>query len=398
MVISNPGLCGKATGQKWLSSLYLVKERGGFSGFDHRPGIGDTTHMTTYVHNIDPFAIQFTETFGIRWYGLAYLAGFILGGMVMQLLVKRGTSPLTKDHVWDFITAVAIGTLAGGRLGYAIFYAPELLIDFSASFPFWGVLAVHKGGMASHGGIMGCMLAAYYFHRKHGYPVLHLFDLMTFGGSLGIFFGRIANFINGELYGRVAPEGYTWAVKFPGEIHRYGVEKLKALGAAADALGSVRLNEGLVKLNAETWDFWVSSRYYSKINPTLDAMITAIQNGATEVAAAMAPVLASRYPSQIYQALMEGLLVFLLCAILWVRPMKPGVLGGIFGLAYAVMRIIGEQFRLPDAHLGYQLFGLTRGQWISIAMIGVAIALIVFSATRKSQPMGGWFKRDSKGC
>ena len=112
-----------------------------------------------YVHHLSPFAIQFTETFGIRWYGLAYLAGFLLCFFVTDWMAKKGLILLDRDKVSDFITFGAIGTLVGGRLGYAVFYAPELLLSWSSAFPYWGVLEVHKGGMASHGGIIGIMFA-----------------------------------------------------------------------------------------------------------------------------------------------------------------------------------------------------------------------------------------------
>src|SRR5690606_2859466 len=105
------------------------------------------------------------------------------------------------------------GTLIGGRLGYCLFYKPELLISFSSGFPFWGVLEVHKGGMASHGGILGIMVACWLFARREKIPTLHAIDVAAFGGQWGVIYGRIANFINGELYGREASEGFKWAVK-----------------------------------------------------------------------------------------------------------------------------------------------------------------------------------------
>jgi len=201
--------------------------------------------METYVHNIDPFAIHFWGDVGIRWYGLAYLAGFVMGLMYVFRMTEKGEGvALTKEQLTDFTTWMAIGTLAGGRLGYAIFYSPELLTDFSASFPFWGVFAVHKGGMASHGGITGIIIATVLYSRIHKVPILHLMDLTCVGGSLGIFLGRIANFINGELYGRAVESSVAWAVKFPQEMYLWSSQqfsKLYDVSKAAVALGEVEL-------------------------------------------------------------------------------------------------------------------------------------------------------------
>ena len=167
-----------------------------------------------FLHTFDPFAIQFTENFGIRWYGLAYLAGFLLGYLFVIRLSKLKRSPIPITKVGDFIFAMVLSVLLGGRLGYCLFYRPELFFDFSSTIPFWGVLAIHEGGMASHGGVIGFIAGCILFGRKHKYPIGHLFDLTLVGIFLGVFFGRIANFINGELYGRIT--NVPWAVKFPG--------------------------------------------------------------------------------------------------------------------------------------------------------------------------------------
>ena len=135
----------------------------------------------------------------------------------------------------------------------------------------------------------------------------------------------------------------------------------------------------LGNLSPETWTLWVNQYSYSgqaRYNiSTIDEIILAIQNGSVEMANALAPVLTSRYPSQLYQALMEGLSVLVVCNIVWLKPRKPGVITAIFGLLYALMRIAGEQYRMPDAHLGFQALGLTRGQWLSVGMVAVALVL-----------------------
>lgn len=344
----------------------------------------------SYVHSLDPFAIEIYNGFGIRWYGLAYLAGFILGYLVIYYLAKRKVTPMKPEQVGDFVTWVAIGTLAGGRLGYCFFYSPNLLFDFSSSFPFWGVLRVNEGGMASHGGILGVMVASYLYCRKHQIPFLHSLDLVVFGGSLGIFFGRLANFINGELYGREASESLWWAVKFPQEMYTWGARSLDRLKELVPAV------EGLnPPVSGETWLGWISNyavdpRSQSAIFETIDRLILATQNGNEAVIQALQVVLTPRYPSQLIQAALEGLLVFLILTWIWRKPQKIGVVSGWFGVLYCIARIIGEQFRLPDAHIGYQWLGLTRGQWLSIAFLGIAITYLVIAYRRASPLVGGW--------
>ncbi len=349
------------------------------------------THQ--YVHQLSPFAIQFTETFGIRWYGLAYLTAFVVGYLFIDYMAKKGRIMLTRDQVSDFVTFTAIGTLVGGRLGYAIFYSPELFTQFSNVFPYWGVLEVHKGGMASHGGILGVFAACWYYGRLNKIPALHLLDLTTFSGALGFFFGRIANFINGELYGREAPATLSWAVKFPQEIYHWGakeLDKLKALGPAVEAIGQ---SNGSPAVSGSTWMEWVEKYDYAsrgQIDHFKEALVLATQKGNQLVIEAIAPVLTPRYPSQLIQCLVEGLFVFFILLVVWRKPQKPGVMAGVFGTCYCIARIIGEQFRLPDYGIGYQLLGLTRGQWLSIAMVIAAAGILIFALKRPTEKIGGW--------
>ena len=182
-------------------------------------------NTTAWVHNLDPFLIQFSGNFGVRWYGLAYMTGFIVGAMIMTFIAKRGRRTLPADQVTDFITYVVLGVMIGGRVGYALFYSPELIMDFKSTFPFWGVLEVWHGGMSSHGGIIGIVLISLLYARRHKIYWLHLADLTTLGGTVGIFCGRIANFINGELMGRPAPINLPWAVKFPQDIYHWTPER-----------------------------------------------------------------------------------------------------------------------------------------------------------------------------
>jgi phosphatidylglycerol---prolipoprotein diacylglyceryl transferase len=342
--------------------------------------------MNQYVHQMSPFALQFSETFGIRWYGLAYLAGFVIAYLFIDYMAKTKRILLDREQVSDFITYGAIGVLAGGRIGYALFYSPELLLHFSGQFPYWGVLEVHKGGMASHGGILGVLVAAYFFGRKHKIPFMHLLDLTTIAGSLGFFFGRIANFINGELYGREAPSTLSWAVKFPQEIYHWGaneVDKLLSLGPAAEVLG----------VSASTWADAINRYDQSAremINNMKEQIVEATQTHNVALIEALGPALTPRYPSQLIQSLFEGFIVFVVLLIVWRKPQKIGVMSGVFGFGYCIARIVGEAYRLPDYGIGYQWLGLTRGQWLSIAMAVVALAILVYSARKPGRKIGGW--------
>lgn len=360
---------------------------------------------TAYLHDLDPYIIQlnfapfsswFGEDFGLRWYGMAYLVGFILAYLMWSYMSKKNLIPLTKQQLGDYLTYAAFGTMIGGRLGYCFFYAPETLTDFHGNFPFWGVLEVHKGGMASHGGIAGIMVASYLYARKVNVPTLLLIDLSSLAGGVGIFFGRIANFINGELFGRECAEKFWLAVKFPQELTYwagYKLQNLNKLFPVVEKMGEQKLIDKQVY--SEQWTAWLEGFNYnslarSQIYDIIDKIILAVQNGNQIIQAELAPILTPRYPSQLFQAGMEGFLVFVACFVFWLKPQKPGVITGVFGLLYALMRILGEQFRMPDAHIGYQALGMTRGQWLSVGMIFVALAVIYVCSKSKNKKYGGW--------
>jgi phosphatidylglycerol:prolipoprotein diacylglycerol transferase len=292
--------------------------------------------------------------------------------------------------VSDFVTYCAIGILAGGRLGYVLFYSRDLIFKFKSEAPYWGVLAVNEGGMASHGGVIGALIAAGFFARKYKINSLHLFDLLAITGPIGIFFGRIANFINGELVGRPAPADFALGVKFPSDILLWPSQepgKLHSLAETVEPLG----------ISKEQWFDWVgkfrldpASR--DRIQETLYNIVDAIQNGQVAVKEAIAPHLIMRHPSQLYAAAGEGLLLFLILAAIWYRPRKPGIIGAWFVVIYSVIRISDEYFRMPDAHIGYELFDLTRGQWLSIAMFFIGIVLVLIWGRRSTLPISGWGK------
>ena len=350
-------------------------------------GVMQDLWPNSYFHNLSPFLIQFSENFGIRWYGLSYLLGFFLGYRFILWLSRRGLTALRPEQAADFVFCVALGTVIGGRLGYCVFYSPELLMHFEASFPFWGVLAINKGGMASHGGIIGIFLATLIFARRHRLPFLQLLDLNTIGGTLGIFFGRIANFINSELVGRQAPPGLPWAVKFPKDILHWGTDdptRLPYLGPAAEHLG----------ISSQKWQELLATRGLpgNQLDRVLEAIVQRVESGDPIIKGLIAPYLVGRHPSQLYAALLEGGLIFIILFLAWMRPRKPGVVAGLFLTIYPIVRIFGEQFRMPDPGIGFQLWGLTRGQWLSVIMIALTLGLLIYWSTRKTELVGGWGK------
>lgn len=180
---------------------------------------------THWIHNLDPFAIHFSGDIGIRWYGLAYLSGLIAGLWILRRWRRQGRVPLTEDGITDFVFACGLGMVVGGRLGYVLLYEPLLAITFTTDFPWWGLLAVNHGGMASHGGMIGMAIATWWFCRRRRVSIPVMADLIAATGPIGIALGRVANFVNGELWGR--PSDVPWAVVFPQAplIHGYQVSR-----------------------------------------------------------------------------------------------------------------------------------------------------------------------------
>lgn len=259
-----------------------------------------------WVHDLSPFLGPHWGNIGIRYYGLAYVLGFLAAAALLRRYARAGRSLLPAEKIGDLIVAIVIGVMAGGRLGYFFLYQPaSLLHDPLLFFRVW------EGGMASHGGFIGVALALLWFSRTTKIPFLHLSDLIVSAAPAGLFFGRVANFINGELWGK--PALVKWAVIFP-----------------------------------------------SSPSP-----------------------LVPRHPSQLYEALLEG--VLLLVFLQWrfwrstVISLQPGRLSGEFLLGYALLRAVGEVFREPDAAL---ILGLSRGTFYSLFMVAMGTWLIA----RKPRP------------
>jgi phosphatidylglycerol:prolipoprotein diacylglycerol transferase len=250
----------------------------------------------------DPVIVQIGP-FGIRWYALAYIAGLVLGWRLARHLVRLPPAVATPIQVDDFLTWATLGVVLGGRLGYVLFYQPQFYLTHPAM-----ILAVWEGGMSFHGGALGMAIAIVWFCRRNAIPLLGFADRVAVCAPIGLGLGRIANFINGELWGRPAPDWLPWAMIFP--------------------------------------------------------------------AAGPEP----RHPSQLYQALLEGLVLFLVMFALSRREdlrARFGWLTGAFLVGYGLARIIGEFFRQPDVFLGYLLAGATMGQLLSIPMVIAGAWLIL---------------------
>ncbi|GBR02208.1 prolipoprotein diacylglyceryl transferase [Acetobacter oeni] len=239
----------------------------------------------------------------IRWYALAYIAGIILGLQLLKRIVTWAPRAATVRQADDFLTWVTLGVVIGGRLGYVLFYQPSFFLTHPLAIP-----QVWKGGMSFHGGAAGVIIALILFARRYGLSFLAFSDRVTVCVPIGLCFGRIANFINGELWGRAADPSLPWAMIFPD-------------------------SDGV-----------------------------------------------PRHPSEIYEALTEGLLLFLVLLFAARKEnlrARPGFLAGLFLAGYGCARIFCEFFREPDAFLGYFSFGVTMGQILSIPMILAGIGLMV---------------------
>ena len=336
-----------------------------------------------YYHQLDPFLIHFSGNFGIRYYSLAYILGAGFAYLAGLYLIKKGRLFFSNKHLGDIVFVGAMGAILGGRIGYCLFYKPEWLWLFDSSFPFWALLKVHQGGMSSHGGIAGLLLSQVFYAWRHKLPFFSLMDLAAISGSIGIFLGRIANFINGELFGRVV-EGKAWlAVRFPSELYLWAAEPgqfkkpLIALGGLIASAGQALKSE--LKLpNPEAWAEWVSKAgqgdpfYEGRVSYLCERIIQSAQ--LSPVKELLEPLLFLRHPSQLYQSFFGGFLTFCIICLVWFKPQKPGLISLIWIFSYLFFRIGTEFFRQPDPHLGFQLLNLTQGQWLSLLLALAALS------------------------
>ena len=334
--------------------------------------------FATYVHDLNPVIFSINGAIKLRWYGLAYLAAFVAGAFLLERLSKRKLWVLPPGSAGDFIAAAAIfGVFIGGRLGYMLWYLPRdrgwswVTEDPLLLFKVW------EGGMASHGGILGLVIFTWFYARKKQVSWFGLGDGLCVVAPLGLMFGRLANFINGELYGRVAG-GVAWAMKFPNTLFD---DKMEEFDFRGDVLSAAA--EADPELAAQ-FQQWPDAPLGLKFEWMKEA-----QRGNPVISEAIAPFLEPRHPSQLYQAAMEGLMLFLILWFVRVKfPKAPhGVLTGLFFIGYAVFRIIGEAFREPDSKLVLNDM-LTSGQFLSLFMIAGG-AVFIAIAVKRGSPSGG---------
>ena len=354
-----------------------------------------------YYHTLDPFLIQITETFGLRWYSMAYILGAVSTYFFAKLCIKKGFLSFPEDKIWDLITYGALGGVAGGRIGYCLFYAPSLWTTFDSSFPFWGLLKIQEGGMASHGGIIGLLLALWLFSRRYKAPFFSLTDISVLGGGTGIFLGRIANFINGELYGRVIQTKAPLGVKFPGELTfswSYNIashtKELSSLKQVLPALKKAAPSESAFIPSAGEWEMWVKTAleepfYQNKISHICHLILKFSAD--PRIQQVLEPLLSLRHPSQLYQALLGGLLPFCFAGFAWLKGAKTGTASLLWIFSYLIFRLVSESFRLPDSHIGYQFLGLTRGQHLSL--LGFILAGICAYLVYRQNPRGFFIRK-----
>ncbi len=339
---------------------------------------------SAWIHRFDPVILPIYGDFAIRWYGLAYAAGFVSAFLAARWLARRGAFRIPPERVGDYLVAVILGVVLGGRLGWVAFYSPATLLTFTADPPWWEVLAINRGGMSSHGGMIGVITALALFSRREGVPILHTLDMSALVTPFGLFFGRLANFINGELRGKPCPPDFPLAVKFPQEIaETWPPGRVAELAEIAPELGMTRT--GYLEI-VETWSASpedpVARRAYGEV---LDLLLAAVRDGSQPVLDLVTPMLEPRYPSQLFQAAAEGLLLLLILWAVWavLRPRRPGFIGCAFLVFYGLLRILTEVWREPDEGIELVL-GLSRGQWLSVLMVVVGLVAAGIIAARVS--------------
>ena len=258
----------------------------------------------------------------VRWYALSYIVGFVLFMWLGRRRIRQGNTPFTAEMLDDFLTWGVLGVILGGRLGFVLFYQPEYYFSHPAE-----IIKVWQGGMSFHGGFLGVVAASWLFARRKGLKWMQVLDFIAPLVPLGLASGRIGNFINGELWGRVTDPSTFWAMGFP-------------QAAQVDAY--------LAQSNPQ-WAEWL------------------LQYGALP-----------RHPSQLYQFALEGLMLFVLVWWFSRKPRPVGQTAMLFLAGYGVFRFIAEYARQPDDYLGLLTFGLSMGQWLSLPMVLLGVAGFVY--------------------
>ncbi len=325
----------------------------------------------------------------VRWYGLMYVVGFICAQWILTRLARRQFFPVPPEAAGDLVFYCVFGVLLGGRAGYALFYDTSLLNPLQ-------FLQVWRGGLAFHGGLAGVAIAAWLFCRKHKIGWGRTADALALAVTPGIFAVRFANFINGELYGRVTEKGVGWAMQFPTDPMAMRLLRLSDAWTMRDrelclqvAYGK-RTWESVQGLLSEV-DQFGHKIDWAEVVPRLDwAKVKALTDAAGD------PLVPFRHPSQLYEGIGEGLLLGLVLFVLYLltrqRPMRAGNYTAVFLLGYAAVRIGLENVRQPDAQFGGNgtvFLGLTMGQTLSLGMIVGAVLILVWPYLRRGPKSRG---------
>ena len=297
--------------------------------------------LATFLHSFGPFVFS-VRGMGPRWYGLSYVLSALVGFWLYRHLARRGYTDIGQEKVADFITwAGLFGVLLGGRVGWIIFYGFKEPHDNP-----WWMFEVWKGGMSSHGGILSLVFVTLVLSRRWKVSWTSIGDTLCVVAPTGLFLVRCANFINGELIGKPADASLPWAMQFPRELLDTPVGRNEIAPRVAEALQ----------------------------RPIGDIVETIPRDAETD--RVLAELLTPRHPSQLYEALLEGVLMF---AVLWFMRTRwrvpRGVLTGSFFILYATVRIIGEMFREPDP--AWAVGSWSAGQFLSLFMYGIGAAFIV---------------------
>ena len=260
-----------------------------------------------WEHDLNPVILHIWGPVALRWYPIAYLLGFLAAYLGMRLLARKGLLPFTRRNVDDLVFEAAMGVIIGGRLGYILFYDLKAYLAHPLD-----IIKVYEGGMSFHGGFIGVLIAAWLFARKRHRDIWTVLGSLALFAPVGLFFGRIANFINGELWGK--PTDGSWGVIFP----------------------------------------------MAGISP--------------------------RHPSQLYEALLEGVILFLILLIVLRKTRNVTLTGPLFGVFYGFFRFLVEFYREPDIQIGYLLWGwVTMGQVLSLFVILFSLVIYIVFHEKKEK-------------
>jgi phosphatidylglycerol:prolipoprotein diacylglycerol transferase len=360
--------------------------------------------LGAWLHDWSPFLLELGPGWGLRWYGLAYSAGFLVAWIILRWLARRGYTPIPAQRMADVVLIFVACVIVGGRLGYVLVYDQSMLTHVGPSAPWWGVLMINKGGMAYHGALVGVLLAGAIIARGFKDPAnpqgprvgkvpwRHVMDAGALACTIGLGLGRLANFINGELLGKVvAPAGRAgpwWSVRYPQELLLDAPPALT--DAQRDALGAVvgAYARGSDRSNADA------------IARAIDTLQRGSAEASARVARELEPLLTARHPSQLYQAFFEGVVLTAICWWVARKPRRAGVVGCWFLIGYGVLRVLAEFYRLPDEQFAVgRPLGLSRGQWLSAAMVVAGAIVLAWIVKRpEAQRFGGWMRARTSGA